>query len=450
MNRSIDKASIYQLALRTFTPEGTLKAAEKMLPYLADLGPAYIQFCALQTEDDDMDQTFWSTRQKASMTGNPKNNYKPRDYYHVDEEYGTDRDLKDFIHTAHTLGLRVLLDLVYFHCSQNAVFLADHPDFVMRTEDGKPDTGKWNFPKLNFANPELREYMWRNMEYWIREFDADGFRCDVGDAVPHDFWQEGIRRVKQLKPNAYMVNEGGNPDYLDCFNVNYNAPGNGGRVLHELSQVLLGQKTAGDLRTHFAQICASLPEGGRVLQMLDNHDFCNEGWDNRLERAAGHEASDAAMAVCFLLPGVPFIFNGNEMADDLKHSLFSNRFHGKDPAIAWENLQTDFGKRRFELTKKLYRMRTNQEALWTDKLIWLEHDRPDSVLAFVRPAGAHSLLSVINLANRSVDVTLPRSFSENKVLLTQNAFAEDAGCSTRVSLLPYGFFAAEIPEREQA
>ena len=53
MNRSIDKASIYQLALRTFTPEGTLKAAEKMLPYLADLGPAYIQFCALTFHPSD-------------------------------------------------------------------------------------------------------------------------------------------------------------------------------------------------------------------------------------------------------------------------------------------------------------------------------------------------------------------------------------------------------------
>ena len=99
MKKPYDKASIYQLALRTFTPEGTLKAAEKMLPYLAELGPPYIQFCALQTEDDDMDQSFWSARQKASRTGNPKNSYKPRDYYHVDEEYGCDQDLKDFIHT---------------------------------------------------------------------------------------------------------------------------------------------------------------------------------------------------------------------------------------------------------------------------------------------------------------------------------------------------------------
>ncbi len=445
MNKPYDKASIYQLALRTFTPEGTLKAAEKMLPYLAELGPAYIQFCALQAEDDDMDQSFWSARQKASRTGNPKNSYKPRDYYHVDEEYGCDQDLKDFIHTAHALGLRVLLDLVYFHCSQNAVFLAEHPDFVMRTKDGKPDTGGWNFPKLNYANPELREYMWRNMEYWIREFDADGFRCDVGDAVPHDFWREGIRRVKLLKPDAYMVNEGGNPEYLDCFDVNYFYSA-GGDNYGDLKEVLELTKTARELRENFDRNLAALPEGGRLLRILDNHDTCNEALENRLEKAAGHAGMDAAAALTFLLPGVPFVFNGNEMADDLKHSLFSNRFHGKDPAIAWENLQTDFGRRRFELTKKLYRMRTNHEALWTDRMVWLDHGQSKDALAFVRPNGPHSLLAVISLGNHPSEISIARSFDGLRLLLAQNAFSEDADGGLRVSLLPYGFLIAEFAE----
>lgn len=445
MKNQFDKASIYQLALRTFTPEGTLKAAEKMLPYLAELGPAYIQFCALQTEDDDMNPAFWSIRQKASLTGNPKNNYKPRDFFHVDEEYGTDQDLKDFVHTAHTLGLRVLLDLVYFHCSQNAVFLPEHPDFVMRTADGKPDTGHWNFPKLNYENPELREYMWQNMEYWIREFDVDGFRCDVGDNVPHDFWQEGIRRVLALKPDAYMVNEGANPAYLDCFNANYFYSVVGNNYM-DVRDVLEGTKTAREMRDNFDQNRAALPEGGRLLRQLDNHDTVNEAWENRLEGVAGHEGMDAAVALNFMLPGVPFMFNGNEMADDLKHSLFSNRFHGKDPAVAWENLQTDFGRRRFELSKKLYRLRANHPALWTTEMTWLEHNQEDAVLAFTRPAAEHSLLSVVNLTNKAVEVELPLAFAVQETLAAQGVMLETAEASTKVSLMPYGYLIAEFAE----
>ena len=107
--------SIYQLSLRVFTPEGTLRAAEKMLPMLADLGPKYIQLVALTKADDNEDRTYWSNRQIASGTNNPKNSYRMKDYFHVDEEYGTDEDFRGFIKAAHKLGLKIILDLVYLH-----------------------------------------------------------------------------------------------------------------------------------------------------------------------------------------------------------------------------------------------------------------------------------------------------------------------------------------------
>lgn len=93
----LDRASIYQISLRTFTPEGTLKAAEKMLPFVASLGPEYIQLLPVAQADDGEDQVFWSKRQIASETGNPKNNYRMKDYFAIDSEYGNENDLRDFV-----------------------------------------------------------------------------------------------------------------------------------------------------------------------------------------------------------------------------------------------------------------------------------------------------------------------------------------------------------------
>ncbi len=97
-----------------------------------------------------------------------------KDYYQVDPEYGTDSDLKGFVAEAHKLGMRVMLDMVYMHCGPKAVFLKDHPDFVKRDKEGKIINSSYNFPELNLDNPELREYLWKNMEYWVKEFNVDG------------------------------------------------------------------------------------------------------------------------------------------------------------------------------------------------------------------------------------------------------------------------------------
>jgi len=67
------KEIFYQLALRTFTPEGTLKAAKERLGHIASLGTTVIYLCPSFVQDDDPDMATWSPRQIASRTMNPKN-----------------------------------------------------------------------------------------------------------------------------------------------------------------------------------------------------------------------------------------------------------------------------------------------------------------------------------------------------------------------------------------
>ncbi|MBI5397476.1 MAG: hypothetical protein HZA91_19430, partial [Verrucomicrobia bacterium] len=88
----LTRGVMYQVWLRGFTPEGTLRAAMKRLPSVAELGANIIYLCPVQLQDDDMRQEFWSKRQKASGTNNPRNPYRIKDYNRIDPEYGSESD----------------------------------------------------------------------------------------------------------------------------------------------------------------------------------------------------------------------------------------------------------------------------------------------------------------------------------------------------------------------
>ena len=161
MKTDLSKAVIYQLYPRTFTSEGTLKEAEKLIPHLHDLGIDIISMSACNTEETSPHGQ--SVRQIASGMNNIKNPYRISDYFNVDEEYGTMDDLRDFVKAAHKYGLKVLIDLVYLHCGANAVFLKEHPEFVIRDENGEiigsvrayQDTGTVYIGKL-MVHPDMQ------------------------------------------------------------------------------------------------------------------------------------------------------------------------------------------------------------------------------------------------------------------------------------------------------
>lgn len=96
------------------------------------------------------------------------------DYFSIDEEYGTMEDLVELVVTAHEFNMKVLLDLVYSHIGPNAPIIKRYPDFVKQTADGKMLYTEWIFPALDYRNDGLREFMYRNMTYYIGVIDVDG------------------------------------------------------------------------------------------------------------------------------------------------------------------------------------------------------------------------------------------------------------------------------------
>jgi len=413
---------IYQIQPRAFTPEGTLKAAEARLPRLSELGVTVLYLCPVFVADDDMDQAFWSPRQKKSGMNNPRNPYRMKDFCHVDPEYGTDQDLKDFVAAAHALRLRVMLDMVYLHCGPTAVFIKDHPDFVKRAADGKIKNAGWSFPGLNFGNPELREYLWKNMEMWIRDFAVDGFRCDVSDGVPLDFWETARDRLEKIRPDVGMLAEGTRKeDQLKAFDLDYGwgAP-------------FRSWDNPAAIRKLWEQLRNERPRGGaKFIRFIDNHDIANDHYQNRLEKQWGSARVNAALVSLFTLDGVPFLYNGQEVADAARHSIF-----GKAP-VAWANGETDAGKARFAFCRKLCTMRKTEKALTRGEVVWLDSDAPEAGLSFLRKSGQEEILTVVNLTGKPIKLSVKGIAGVFKPLLEKGVTGD---AQAGLALEPHGYF----------
>lgn len=412
----LTKGIMYQIQPRAFTPEGTLTAATARLSGVAGIGVDIIYLCPVFVADDDMDQASWSKRQKASGMNNPRNPYRMKDYYHVDPEYGTDDDLRALVAEAHRLGMKVMLDMVYLHCGPKAVFLEKHPDFIKYGEDGKAVNAAWSFPGLNFGNPALREYLWKNMEYWVTDFGVDGFRCDVADGVPLDFWETARERLEKIRPDIVLLAEGTRPqNLLKAFDINY-----GFTLFGAFRSVYRDKKPASLIRETWEKIAATNPEGARFIRYIDNHDISNDDWHNRIEKAWGYKGVNAALALVYTLDGVPFLYNGQEVADTARHSIFGRL------AINWENGKTPEGRERTAYCRRLAALRHHEQALTGGTLQWLDNDQPESVLSFLRILPDEQILTVVNLSGepRWVHVSGIKDAKKYRPLLTDGVMGK--------------------------
>lgn len=422
---------LYQIWLRSFTPEGTLAAATARLPKIAELGATVIYLPPVQLSDPDMRREFWSTRQKASGTNNPRNPYRISDYNKIDPEYGTDADLREFVQTAHKLGMHVLLDLVYFHCGPTSPLL-DRPGFVKRDESGKVFTGRWNFPVLNFECQGLREYLWANMEHWVKDFDVDGFRCDVADSVPLDFWEEGRIRVEKIKPDIVILAEGEGryANQVKAFDISY------AFSWRKATQAVFtrGQPVS-TLRTLWETTRTKHPQGARFMRHTENHDIVNDM--ARAEVVAGERGAAALMAINFTLDGVPLIYNGQEFGDTSPQSIYAGW------PVGWQTACLPKCAAKLEINKTLCRLRRSEPALNSGEVIWLDNDQPESVVSFVRRAGKDEILTLANLSSKPVTVTikLPEGgTAEYRNLVTAKPAKITAGEGKPVSLANFEYF----------
>ena len=233
------------------------------------------------------------------------------------------------------------------------------------------------------------------MEYFIRDFDFDGFRCDVSGMIPLDFWVEGRRRIECLKPGGiFMLAEtnGNREEQLEAFDLSYGFI-NG----HKTVEVIEGKLSAKGLRDVMTEERKRL-DGARIIRSFDNHDIASDHYELRAERIAPLAKTNAALAMDFALDGIPFLYNGQEIADGRRHSLWGNRDHGKNLVIEWENAVTERGKARMAYLKNLIALRRSLPILTRGSFEWIDNDRDEYVFSFLRKLDGKTMLCAFNFS----------------------------------------------------
>ena len=154
----------YEMHIGTFTTEGTWRAAAEQLQELARIGITVIEMMPV-----------------AEFPGRFGWGYDGVDLFAPSHLYGTPDDLRTFVDRAHSLGLGVILDIVYNHFGPDGNYLGVYSDDYLLRGEGH----EWG-DVINFDGPNsgpVREFFITNGLYWIEEFHFDGFRFDATHAI---------------------------------------------------------------------------------------------------------------------------------------------------------------------------------------------------------------------------------------------------------------------------
>lgn len=249
--------------------------------------------------------------------------YDISDYYEIDGHFGSKADLKELIDKAHALGIRVVLDAVFNHCSENLREFRDvvksgrnspyYGWFVIKNDDPlEYETfGDCAYmPKFDTSDLRVREYLIDIATYWIKEFDIDGWRLDVSDEVSHEFWRLMRKAVKAVKPDCVLIGEnwhdanvylGG--DQFDCV-MNY------AFTKACLDFYAFGKFDAQMLADKLNELLMRNTDtvDSMMLNLLDTHDT-----HRFLTRVDGDENKlMSALALTYFFTGAPCIFYGTE------------------------------------------------------------------------------------------------------------------------------------------
>lgn len=145
--------------------------------------------------------------------------YDTIDYLEIEPRFGAKADLAELVREAHRRGLRVILDFVANHSSdQFALFqqaLADPASPARQLYDFSPAYQHGyrcfftaaNMPQFNHDYPEARRYLLDAARYWLREFGVDGYRLDYAAGPSHDFWSAFGAACKEINPDCWIFGE---------------------------------------------------------------------------------------------------------------------------------------------------------------------------------------------------------------------------------------------------
>lgn len=424
-------AVMYEVNLRQYTQEGTIKAFQQHLSQLKELGVDVLWFMPIHPIS------------KLNRKGELGSYYAVQDYLAVNPEYGTTDDFKALVKEAHNMGFKVMLDWVANHTGCDNVWIKDHPDWYVKDSIGN-FVGPYDWTdtyKLNYENKEMRAAMIEALKYWVKECDIDGYRCDVAFEVPTDFWNDARKELDAIKP-IFMLAEAEHPDLTqNAFDMVYNWPlkdlmaliAKGGEAekpeyVHNSGVVISGGvKTAADLDALFAVQDSVFPGDVYQLNHITNHDL--NSWEGTEFDRLG-DGVRAFAVLTYTINGMPLIYTGQEVG--YNHAF---EFFKKDPIPSWDKNDT------FEFYQKLNRLKHSQTALKAGTegapMLRYKTESPNAYI-FERSAGDSRVVVFLNLSASLIDIKYTDKIPEGN--LTDYFTGEKIAFPTQLKAWEYKVF----------
>jgi glycosidase len=376
--------------------------------------------------------------------------YDVTDYRTIESDYGTNADFTALIEAAHKRGIKVIIDLVMNHTSdQNPWFIqsASSTSSIYRnwyrwntTNPG----GQWyskngsyyygyfysGMPDLNYATAAVKTEMFDVARFWLQDMHVDGFRLDAvlyifetatqTENVPEtfQFWKDFRSYYKSVNQDAFAVGEA----WTSTPTIEKYVENNGLDYCFEfnLASALVNAANNGDasvLKNKIEEVMATYP----YLQFgtfLTNHD------QERVMTTLGSDVSKAKLAAQLLLciPGIPYIYYGEEIGtvgpkpdENIRTPLQwnSSANAGFTTGTPWRAPQSDY------LTKNIASQQHDSTSLWTayNKMIQIRNHEPalrrgtystltsnaSSALVFLRQYQKESIIIASNVSNIQIN-----------------------------------------------
>ncbi|MDZ7303599.1 MAG: alpha-amylase family glycosyl hydrolase [candidate division KSB1 bacterium] len=414
----VKQARVYEIFIHSFTPEGTLKAATAKLNYVKAMGFNVIWLMPIMKNRNGV--TDWG------------GGYDIIDFYQVDSNYGTMQDLRNFIDQAHTLGLKVVLDITPNHVSDAHPWVQDarlykqnsrywnylEHRLINHDTNGLGQSlsndgvyihySNWALANLNNADLDCQQELIRVFKFWLLEVGADGFRFDVywgpsrryGEGA---FWRPVREALKHVKPEIWLLAEAAGVGIgTEVIYADHNGGSDSG---YDWPLYGNGFRAGSTLNSNVSAIHNKIfnnnyypGPNSYFFRFLENHD------ETRLARlAASVEQTMPYAATLFTIPGIPLVYAGQEVGfgngiDEFEGKRGKVNFNDPDKAT----LQPFY--------QKLAHLRGQFPALWTQQLSRLQL-ADNSIYAYVRPWRNQNLVVTgnFNIAPKNITLNLASS-----------------------------------------
>ncbi len=366
-----------------------------------------------QNLDYIKDQGFNCIYLNPIFTAAEYHKYDLLDYYHISPNLGTDGEFKQLVEQAHSLGMRVIIDGVFNHCSwyffafddvvkngensryKDWFYSLKFPIIRPQDETEKPSYSSFAYerkmPKLNTSHPEVKAYFADVCAHWIKNFDVDGFRLDVANEVDKDFWRLFKKTGRDIKPDSVMIGEiwESSETWLkgDMFdstmNYDFRRYCRDFFALQSIDAVEFASRVTKMNYRYPSEVVKG------QLNLLDSHDV------NRFYSYCGGDIRKLRLAELFLFTsqGVPSVFYGDELGMD-GNSEFELR-----AAMPWDKPNQD----EREFFKQLAKLRNDNEPLVFGDMSIIHADK-NGLLIYERKFNEKTMTIAMNCGRKDVEI----------------------------------------------